>query len=226
MSDTETPCSDPPCDYLDGYPCDTHETEQAHAGGNHQHCGKDCETAFPWDQMRNAILHSAIPGSASMLDELLRRAADRSALMDAHLALVSEASKRYQRIQELEKGELWDARQTNQRLNREKQRLGSELAAYRRAVQQWASTPNGGISVPLSSLDIIAKAAGLTVPEQWVLHYQQVQDLKDRVKVLEGMLRIVEPWVCPGCFKENNRDVCVICETDRPDPEDTLEDTP
>lgn len=140
-----TPCSEPPCGWLDGLPCDDHQQELDHATGTHETCGKDCEAKFPWDQLRNAILYSAIPGSASMLDELLRRAANRSALMDAHIALMEEAGKRWQRIQELEQ----------------------------------------------------------------------------RVTELEGELRIGEPWICPCCSKENRRDVCVICETDRPDPEDT-----
>ncbi|MFF3730426.1 hypothetical protein ACFYXM_08935 [Streptomyces sp. NPDC002476] len=54
---------------------DREETERAHAAGDHQYCGPTCEVEFPSDMLRNAILARAIPGSARMLDELLRRAA-------------------------------------------------------------------------------------------------------------------------------------------------------
>lgn len=43
---------------------------------------------------------------------------------------------------------------------------------------------------------------------------------RDRVAELEAELRIGTPWTCPTCSKENRRDVCVICETDRPDAEE------
>lgn len=74
---TETPCGPAPdqCDPETGEPCDVHEVERAHAEGDHEHCGKECEVAMPSEQLRNAILCRAIPGSAGMLDELLRRAA-------------------------------------------------------------------------------------------------------------------------------------------------------
>lgn len=52
------------------------ETERNHATGNHEYCGLTCETEFPSEALRNAILCRAIPGSARMLEELLRRAAD------------------------------------------------------------------------------------------------------------------------------------------------------
>lgn len=66
------------------------------------------------------------------------------------------------------------ARETNQRLNYEKQRLESELAAYRRAVGQWEISETGTY-VPLRTLAVIAKAAGLNVPERWELHYERVE---------------------------------------------------
>ncbi|MGW6600505.1 hypothetical protein [Streptomyces sp. NPDC055036] len=53
---------------------DREETERDHAAGNHQYCGLTCETEFPSDMLRNGILARAIPGSARILDELLRRA--------------------------------------------------------------------------------------------------------------------------------------------------------
>lgn len=70
-----TPCSDPPCDEAPGQPCAQHEEEQAHAEGEHAQCGPTCEVQFPTEQMRNFILSKGYPGSAGMLDELLRRAA-------------------------------------------------------------------------------------------------------------------------------------------------------
>lgn len=69
--------------------------------------------------------------------------------------------------------ELAAARATNQRLNYEKQRLESELAAYRRAVADWKISERGTY-VPLRSLAVIAKAAGIAVPERWELHYERL----------------------------------------------------
>lgn len=54
---------------------DREATERDHAAGNHKYCGVTCETEFPSDMLRNGVLYSAIPGSKTMLDELLRRAA-------------------------------------------------------------------------------------------------------------------------------------------------------
>lgn len=69
-----TPCSQPnPCE--DGELCATHEEEQAHAEGEHEFCGITCETQMPSALMRNSIVAHGIPGTAGMLDELLRRAA-------------------------------------------------------------------------------------------------------------------------------------------------------
>lgn len=55
------------------------ETAKKHAAGMHEHCGVECETEFPSDMLRNGILARAVPGSATMLDELLRRAAQTPA---------------------------------------------------------------------------------------------------------------------------------------------------
>lgn len=51
------------------------EVESEHAAGIHTHCGVTCEEEFPSLMLRNTILVRAIPGSATMLDELVRRAA-------------------------------------------------------------------------------------------------------------------------------------------------------
>ncbi|MFD6421575.1 DUF6011 domain-containing protein [Streptomyces sp. NPDC060198] len=53
---------------------DREETERAHEAGDHEYCGPTCEVEFPSDLLRNTILYAALPGSARMLDELLRRA--------------------------------------------------------------------------------------------------------------------------------------------------------
>lgn len=53
---------------------DREETERAHTAGDHEYCGPRCEVEFPSDMLRNTILYAALPGSATMLDELLRRA--------------------------------------------------------------------------------------------------------------------------------------------------------
>lgn len=50
------------------------EMERAHAEGEHQHCDITCPIQMPSESMRTTILYRAIPGSESMLDELLRRA--------------------------------------------------------------------------------------------------------------------------------------------------------
>jgi hypothetical protein len=70
----DLPCSQPnPCE--DGELCGVHEEAQAHAEGEHEYCGPTCEVQFPSEQMRNFILAKGYPGTAGMLDELLRRAA-------------------------------------------------------------------------------------------------------------------------------------------------------
>lgn len=69
-----TPCSVPdPC--ADGELCDRHETEQAHAEGEHELCGVTCEVKFPSEELRNFVLAKGYPGTKGALDELLRRAA-------------------------------------------------------------------------------------------------------------------------------------------------------
>ena len=70
----QTPCSDPPCGHDTDHLCDTHETERAHAAGDHQWCGITCTEEFTAEKLRNGILWRAAPGSKAMLDELLRRA--------------------------------------------------------------------------------------------------------------------------------------------------------
>ncbi|MFF4749984.1 hypothetical protein ACWD5R_08030 [Streptomyces sp. NPDC002514] len=49
---------------------------------------------------------------------------------------------------------------------------------------------------------------------------READALRARVAELEAELRIGAPWKCPVCSKENTRDVCVICETDRPEADE------
>jgi hypothetical protein len=51
----------------------------------------------------------------------------------------------------------------------------------------------------------------------WVAERERADAAESRVRKLEAELRIGPPWVCHVCGKENNRDVCVICETYRPE---------
>ncbi|MFF2852626.1 hypothetical protein ACFVT5_40995 [Streptomyces sp. NPDC058001] len=69
----DVPCSQPnPCDGDEL--CSTHEAAEAHAEGEHAFCGPTCEVRFPTEQMRNFVVAKGYPGTAGMLDELLRRA--------------------------------------------------------------------------------------------------------------------------------------------------------
>ncbi|WP_328962940.1 hypothetical protein [Streptomyces virginiae] len=58
---------------------DEQETAAEHARGEHEHCGPTCEVQFPSAALRNFILAKGYPGTAGMLDELLRRAAEAAA---------------------------------------------------------------------------------------------------------------------------------------------------
>ena len=81
--------------------------------------------------------------------------------------------------------DLTTARATNQRLHLRAQQLESELAAYRRAVADWEITDTSTY-VPLRTLAVIAKAAGISVPDRWELHYQRVERAEaDRAAVAE-----------------------------------------
>lgn len=55
------------------------ETERSHAAGNHAYCDVTCETESPSETLRNFILAKGYPGTGGALDELLRRAAIRTA---------------------------------------------------------------------------------------------------------------------------------------------------
>lgn len=84
-----TPCSVPdPC--ADGELCDRHETEQAHAAGDHGNCGVTCSTEFPTEALRNFVIAKGYPGTTGALDELLRRAAAPDAERDRVAAALAE----------------------------------------------------------------------------------------------------------------------------------------
>jgi hypothetical protein len=46
---------------------------------------------------------------------------------------------------------------------------------------------------------------------------EQLRANRDRIAELEVELRIGAPWKCHVCGKDNQRDICVICETYRAD---------
>lgn len=88
---TRTPCDQPnPCE--DGELCATHEEEQAHAEGEHAFCGPTCEVEFPTELLRNSILAKGYPGTAGILDELLRRAAAAQPADDRATVLLEAAN--------------------------------------------------------------------------------------------------------------------------------------
>lgn len=79
-----TPCSIPECNTDgNGEPCDRHETEQAHADGEHELCDVTCEVKFPSEEMRNFLVAKGYPGTAGMLAELERRAVARGGFKEA-----------------------------------------------------------------------------------------------------------------------------------------------
>lgn len=76
--------------------------------------------------------------------------------------------------------ELETARATNQRLNREKQRLESELATYRRAVAQWEINERGTY-IPHSSLRAIGLASGRDIlgSVRHLKHFERVEEAEE-----------------------------------------------
>lgn len=111
MTSAPTPCSQPnPCE--DGELCGQHEVEQAHADGDHEYCGVTCEVQFPSDMLRNGVLAKGYPGTAGMLDELLRRAAAQPPELRARL----DAAIRPTMLLGLQDAELFDKPGT-QRIN-------------------------------------------------------------------------------------------------------------
>lgn len=84
------------------------------------------------------------------------------------------------------------------------------------------STRDGGVNYTVgristsqpADLDFILHAHS---DVSWCL--DTIAKARARVAELEAELRIGLPWTCDACGKENTRDVCAVCETDRPDPE-------
>ncbi|MDX3549719.1 hypothetical protein PV729_45370 [Streptomyces europaeiscabiei] len=87
------------------------------------------------------------------------------------------------------------ARATNRRLNRRAQELEAELAAYRRAVDQWEINERGTY-VPLRTLAAIAKAAGLPVPDRWELHYERVEQAEAALARIRALLATGQIGCC------------------------------
>jgi hypothetical protein len=87
------------------------------------------------------------------------------------------------------------ARATNRRLNLRSQKLESELATYRRAVDQWEIS-DAHAYVPLHTVAAIAKAAGLEVPARWEPHYQRVERITaERDSLGREADRLRKDWV-------------------------------
>lgn len=101
-------------------------------------------------------------------EQALERAEAAEAVADAEQAHLREV--------------LAATRATNRRLNRRAQALESELATYRRAVDQWEISERGTY-VPLRTLAAIAKAAGRNIETpQWLLHYQRVEQAEAAIE--------------------------------------------
>lgn len=83
--------------------------------------------------------------------------------------------------------DLETARATNQRLNREKQQLESELAAYRRAVGQWEVSERGTY-IPHSSLRAIGLASGKDIlgSVRHLKHFERVEQAEAEVERLRA----------------------------------------
>ncbi|WP_432185442.1 hypothetical protein [Streptomyces tendae] len=88
--------------------------------------------------------------------------------------------------------ELETARATNQRLNREKQQLESELATYRRAVAQWEINDRGTY-IPHSSLRAIGLASGKDIlgSVRHLKHFERVEQAEAANERLRAVLRRV-----------------------------------
>ncbi|WP_416477043.1 hypothetical protein [Streptomyces sp. LKA04] len=88
--------------------------------------------------------------------------------------------------------ELATARATNQRLNREKQQLESELATYRRAVSQWEINDRGTY-IPHSSLRAIGLASGKDIlgSVRHLKHFERVEQAEAANEQLRAELRRV-----------------------------------
>jgi hypothetical protein len=126
------------------------------------------------------------------LDRARRELADRAAADSADAAAGSYALRAEGAEQQRDQ-----ARATNRRLNLRAQQLESELAAYRRAVDQWEISERGTY-VPLRTITAIAKAAGRDIENpRWLLHYQRVEQAEAailRIRNLAGRIRQGVPW--------------------------------
>lgn len=80
-----------------------------------------------------------------------------------------------------------------------------QLARYAERTKTWSTaTYDSGTERALHGMAVALAA--------------EADALRVRVAKLEAELRIGAPWTCPTCSKENRRDVCAVCETDRPEP--------
>lgn len=103
------------------------------------------------------------------------------------------------------------ARATNRRLNLRAQRLESELATYRRAVDQW-EIRDDHTYVPLRTIAVIAKAAGRNIENpRWLMHYQRIEQAETALRRARDLHRETCPHatgsVPPTAF------ACSMCDT-------------
>jgi hypothetical protein len=88
------------------------------------------------------------------------------------------------------------ARATNRRLNLRAQKLESELATYRRAVDQW-DVSERGTYVPLRTIAQIAKAAGRNIENpRWLLHYQRIEQAETALARITAYLDSTDGPCC------------------------------
>lgn len=158
-----------------------HDEMMAKAAADHQK--RMADEAALRDRIAKALSDARRPGLGGMTE------ADAVAYMaDAVLSVLPASAGQADRAA----ANLTTARATNQRLNLRAQQLESELAAYRRAVADWEITDTSTY-VPLRTLAAIGKAAGISVPDRWELHYQRVERAEaDRAAVLEEAAAAIE----------------------------------
>lgn len=95
---------------------------------------------------------------------------------------------------------LGQARETNRRLNYEKQRLESELGTYRRAVRQWHVSERGTY-ISLGSLRAIGKAAGVDIlgSRRGLKHFDRVEQAEAAIERVRALHQPDANGECQHC---------------------------
>lgn len=90
-------------------------------------------------------------------------------------------------------------RTTNRRLNQRAQKLEAELAAYRRAVDQW-EIDKRGTYIPLRTITAIAKAAGRVIENpRWLLHYERIEQAEKCINAARALHQPIDGDGGPYC---------------------------